>query len=524
MIPGRQYTPEDVVAILRKRFWYLLVPCALLAAGAAILGKTLPDRYKSEAVVLVVPQQVAQALVRTAVTTNLSTRLQSISQQILSRTRLERLMEEFNLYPAERRVGLMEDAVTELRTDIKLSVVKGDAFRVSYEGPDPKTAQQVAARVASMFIEESLRDRAILAEGTDQFLEVQLDDARRRLVEQEKKVEEYRTRNKGTLPNQLGGNQQALQNTQMQIQATLDSLNRDRDQQLLLQRQLVDLENEVVDSTAPPAPGPGAPDEVMRGTTAQQLAAARSQLASLEQRYKPDYPDIPRTRRLIEDLEKQLDAEALMRPVGSGVDANANLSPREQARLKKISDVQAQLEQLDKRIVASQNNETRLRALAADYQRKIDVVPARESEFTELTRDYGTLQDSYTSLLRKKEESAISTNLERRQIGEQFKLLEPAQLPEKPSSPNLPLLIAIGTAIGLAIGVAIILLLEYRDTSFATDDEIINLLKVPVLAVVPSMESEIEHRKELARRVFFGVGMGSTVLGCIAIVVYSVVR
>jgi polysaccharide chain length determinant protein (PEP-CTERM system associated) len=523
MIPGRTFTPEDVVAIFRRRIWYLVMPCALFAAGAAILGQTLPDRYRSDSVVLVVPQQVAQALVRTAVTTNLNTRLQSISQQILSRTRLERLMEEFNLYPAERAAGFMEDTITQLRKEIRLSVVKGDAFRVSYEGPDPKTAQQVAARVTSMFIEESLRDRAILAEGTDQFLEVQLDDARRRLVEQEKKLEEYRVRNSGTLPTQLGGNLQALQNTQMQIQATLDTLNRDRDQQLLLQRQFLDLENEAEDPTAQPAPTPAANDEAPKGSTAQQLAIARSQLAALEQRYKPDYPDIPRMRRVIEDLEKQLDAETLMRPVGSGVDPST-LSPREQARLKKVGDVQAQLRELDKRILASQTTETRLRTLAADYQRKIDVVPARESELTELTRDYGTLQDSYKNLLKKKEESAISTNLERRQIGEQFKLLEPAQLPEKPSSPNLPLLIAIGSGIGLAIGFAIIVLLEYRDTSFATDDEIVNLLQVPVLAVVPSMESEMEHRKDLARRVFLGVGMGSTVLACIAIIVYSVVR
>jgi polysaccharide chain length determinant protein (PEP-CTERM system associated) len=418
----------------------------------------------------------------------------------------------------------MEDTITQLRKEIRLSVVKGDAFRVSYEGPDPKTAQQVAARVTSMFIEESLRDRAILAEGTDQFLEVQLDDARRRLIEQEKKLEDYRVRNSGTLPTQLGGNLQALQNTQMQIQATLDTLNRDRDQQLLLQRQLLDLENEAEDPTAQPAPTPKvSSDDAAKGSTAQQLAAARSQLAVLEQRYKPDYPDIPRMRRIVEDLEKQLDAETLMRPVGSGADPST-LSPREQARVKKVGDVQAQLTELDKRILASQTTETRLRTLAADYQRKIDIVPARESELTELTRDYGTLQDSYKNLLKKKEESAISTNLERRQIGEQFKLLEPAQLPEKPSSPNLPLLIAIGSGIGLAIGFAIIVLLEYRDTSFATDDEIINLLQVPVLAVVPAMQTDMEQRKELARRVFLGVGMGSTVLGCIAIIVYSVVR
>jgi polysaccharide chain length determinant protein (PEP-CTERM system associated) len=526
MIQGQQFKPEDLAAILRRRAWLLVLPTAVFAAVTAMVVRQLPDRYQSEAVVLVVPQQVAQALVRSTVTTRLDARLQALAQQILSRTRLERIIEELNLFTAERRSGLMEDLVTKVRSDIKVAVVKGDSFKVTYEGADPRAVQQVTARVASLFIEESLRDRAVLAEGTDQFLEVQLDDARRRLVEHEKKLEAYRMQYSGQMPTQLGGNLQALQNTQMQIQATLESMNRDRDQQLLLQRQLADLDLEATANAEIAAATPttaSTPDEVVRGSTAKQLEAARNLLAQLQLRYKAEYPEIPRTKRLIRDLEAKLDAEALGRPVGGG-ETTAGLSPKEQARLKRVADAQAQLALLEKRIAESQATEARLRTKAADYQQKIDMVPARESELTELTRDYSTLQDTYKNLLHKKEESGIAANLERRQIGEQFKLLEPARVPDKPSSPNRPLLTAIGMAAGLVIGVFVIVLLEYKDTSFATDDEIAAFLELPVLAVVPAMQSDAERRRETARRWILGFGFGSTVLGCLAIVAYTLVR
>ena len=218
------------------------------AAATALVARKLPDLYQSQAVILVVPQQIPDRYVRSTVTTPMDERLQAISQQILSRTRLERIIEEFGLYSTERRTVMMEDIVDRMRTEIKTAAVKGDAFRVSYQGSNARTVQRVTAALASLFIEESLRDRSVLAEGTSQFLEVQLADARRRLIEQEKKLEAYRMKFSGQLPTQVGANMQALSNVQQQIQATLDSINHDRDNQLLLQQQLGELQNGNVDT------------------------------------------------------------------------------------------------------------------------------------------------------------------------------------------------------------------------------------------------------------------------------------
>ncbi len=189
-----------------------------------------------------------------------------------------------------------------------------------------------------------------------------------------------------------------------------------------------------------------------------------------------------------------------------------------------MRDLKAELNQLDRQIANKQGEEKRLRAASAGYQARVDLVPARESEMAELTRDYATLQTMYTTLLSKKEDSKIAANLERRQIGEQFKLLDPARMPERPFSPDRRTINMMGIFAGLAIGLALVALLEYRESSFKTDDELVAVLGLPVLAVVPSMRSEEERRLLLRRKILVSVGLGSTVTACLAVVVYTLLR
>jgi len=475
----------------------------------------LPDRYKSDTLILVVPQQVPESYVRSTVTTRIEDRLQSIAQQILSRTRLERIIQDFNLYEKERRAGIMEDVVEGMRRDISIQVVKGDAFRVTYSGNEPRTVMRVTERLASLFIEENLHDREVLADGTNQFLEAQLEDARRQVIEQEHKIEEYRKRFSGQLPSQLDSNLQVIQNTQLQIQAHVESLNRDRDRELLVQREISGLEGQapVLDNGTTTV---SLPDGVIQGgSISQQLAVAKSALAALERRYKPDHPDVVRMKRLISDYEAK---------VGGPEDVARPLSPTEVARQKRLDDLKAENEQLDRQIAYKQSEEQRLRGVVTDYQKRVDIVPTRESELTELTRDYNTLQEMYSGLLAKKEESKIAANLERRQIGEQFKLLDPARLAEKPFSPNRIAINLAGMGGGIALGLLLIAILEYRSASFSSDEDVMTVLSLPVLATVPFMQSQAEKRKARWRRVTLNVGLATTVVACLAVVVYTFVR
>ena len=184
----------------------------------------------------------------------------------------------------------------------------------------------------------------------------------------------------------------------------------------------------------------------------------------------------------------------------------------------------ADLESITRQISDRQAEEIKLRQLSASYQYKADLAPVRASELVEITRDYTALQGQYANLLAKRNESKIAANLEQRQIGEQFRLLDPARLPERPISPNRPMINLMGIAAGLAIGLALVAFLEYRDSSFKTDAEVANLLTLPVLAVVPLMQSDEDRDRTTRRRLITNVGLAGTVLGCFAVLIYTFVR
>jgi hypothetical protein len=226
-------------------------------------------------------------------------------------------------------------------------------------------------------------------------------------------------------------------------------------------------------------------------------------------------------KRIVQEAQEKADTEALSRPVTLG---DSGLPPAELARRNKIQQAKTAIDILDRQIAARQAEDARLRKVALDLQSRIDAAPVRESEMTEMNRDYGTLTQLYTSFLGKREDAQIATNLERRQIGETFKLIDPARLPERPSSPDRPRINMLGMVAGVGLGLALIALLEYRDATFKTDEEITAHLSFPVLAVVPLMESEIDKRRARKRKWITGVALGSTVAGCMAVLIYTFVR
>ena len=527
MVPGKRYRPEDVIQILRRRILMILVPFVLALLATPTLSQFLPNRYQSSTTILVVPQRIPESYVRSTVTSSMEERLQSISQQILSRTRLERVIESFNLYPYERKTGLMEDVVELMRKDIVVSIVpRSSAFRVSYTGDDPRTAMRVTERLASLFIEENLRDREVLVEGTNQFLETQLEDARRRLVEHEKRLEEFRPEHAGELPSQAPANLQVLQNQQLQMQALVESINRDRDRRQILERMLAD--DDATDSAdaiaaaapaaaapvnAPGTASPGSdPATVAAGSAAQQLEATRVILRSMELRLKPEHPDIIRLKRAIAELEQKSKEEALQTPLSAAAPVASEISPASAAKLQNRRQLQSDIASIESQIAQNEAQQRNLNQQIAGYQRRVEAVPQRESELTSLTRDYGTLQQIYTGLLEKSESAKVAANLERRQIGEQFKILDPARLPEKPISPNRTELNIFGTLFGLVFGIALAGLMEYRDTSLRTDDDIVVSLSLPVLAMIPVMPTRAERRQLRRRRLALAVTAGVTVV------------
>ena len=504
MLPGRVYTVDDIMAMVRRRFWIIVLPVLLFGAGAIAILDQIPNKYRSDTLILVVPQRVPESYVRSTVTARIEDRLQSISQQLLSRTRLERIIRDFELYQAERQKMAMEDVVERMRADIHVQMDKGEAFRVSYIATAPVVAQKVTQQLASLFIEENLRDREMLADATNQFLDTQLEDARRRLVEQEKQLEEYRVQHSGELPSQLQSNLQVSQNLQTQLQGLIDSSNRDRDRRLVLERMLLETES------APVVASPASQEK----SPAAQLEVLQQTLASLEARLKPTHPDVIQTKSQIRDMEAKIAANP---ELASGV-PEASTVTGELARRRRIEALKAEIQTLDLQLAEKESRRREFVAQISGYDSRIAAVPARESELSSLTRDYETLQKMYTDLLAKREQSKVAANLERRQIGEQFNVLDPARLPERPFSPNRPLMILAGLAAGLAFGVGLAGLLEFRDTTLRSDADIRATLALPLLGELPVIQTLSERRRRRARVLTFSFATTSLVIAAVFLV------
>jgi len=518
MLPGRSFTPEDIVAILWRRRWLLVVPLALGLATAPFVAKRIPPVFKSETLIMVIPQRVPDAYVKSTVTATVADRLPAISDEILSRSRLERIIGDFGLYADLRARAPMEDVVAKMRSDIgPVEIQRGQqSFRASYVSQDAHMAQKVTARLASLFIDENSRFRENLAENTNVFLESQLEDAKARLVEHEKKLEEYRRLHSGELPTQLEGNLRGIQTAQLQLTSVSESVNRARERRFLVERQLVEAETQPA-STLPLISTTG--QTIL--PAAQQLEAAQKTLDQLRSRYTAEHPEVRAQERVIIDLKERV-AEESRRPVEAPQPSSLAPSAAEQARQKRIREAQGELDLIDRQLAASKTEEERLTALIAEYQRKVETVPKRESELVELTRDYDVLKKTYDSLLTKREESQLAANLERRQIGEQFRILDPASLPERAANQSTRLGYSFGPAvIGLVFGILLAGFLEYRDSSFSQESDVTRVLNLPVLALVPVVASQAEKRGARVRRILVDVAGVATVVGSLVVITWG---
>ena len=404
MLPGRQYSPEELLRLLWYRRWFVIVAVILCTAAAAAVAAQITNLYRSETLVLVIPQRVPENYVKSTVTMRIEDRLRSMSEQVRSRSRLEKVIDDFGLYPELRRTRPMEEVVAIMNANINIDTVRDDAFRVSFVSPTPRTAMIVADRLAGMFIDENARDRGTVADDTQLFLEQQLRDARTQLVDHEKKLEEFRRRYSGELPTQLETNRQLIQNTQAQIQALNESIDRDRDRRLTLEKSAGDTLAGA--SNADGTPAASTPAE----KTLDLLEKARGELSALQLRLKPEHPDVIAKKRAVADLERRAQAESSAEngqaPPSKGVEADL-------ARQARARQYQSEIAKLDRQIAQKESDIAKLKQVAETYQKRVDAVPGHESELTSLMRDYDTLNTSYKNLLGKQQDSRISANLER---------------------------------------------------------------------------------------------------------------
>lgn len=508
--------PQKGVAVERlrsawgRRKWLAVLVFAFPFAAAASLIFSLPTFYRSTAVVLVDRQQVPEAFVQATVTSELEIRLHTISQQILSRSRLEALITRFGLYPGLRKQEPTEEIVERMRKDIKLQLKTTDtrgrpsattAFTLSYRGPDPQTVALVTNTLASMYIEENLKLRERQSTGTADFLTVQRGETRKRLDELEARVGEFRRRYLGELPQQMPANLATLEALQAQLRLNSDNLLRASDRRENLNTQLAEAASMPQLFGAQPGSAPGT--QPIFDTRAQRLGRLKLDLSTALANYTEAHPTVIRLRREIQALERAPDE-----PAAKDAESALPATPYT-LRLKEA------LKSIEAEIKILKAEEQRLRTGIAAYQTRVENTPRREQEFQEVSRDYEATKQLYESLGKRQEVAQLAESMEQRQKGEQFRILEAAMPSEIPAAPNRGRLLAVSLVLSLGLAGGALMVAEMLDTSFHSANELRDFSIVPVLVSIPRIVTDADRQRQQLR---FRLVAGGAMLGLVLIV------
>jgi polysaccharide chain length determinant protein (PEP-CTERM system associated) len=518
MLPGQTLGVPVLLRMVRRRWWLLVMPPAIGLFVALVVSAWLPNVYQSDVLVGIVPQRVPDTFVRSTVTLKTEERLTELETHVTSRSFIEQMINEYGLYPVERGRLPLEDVVGIMRNAIQVqpeALRRGPrgfeplhAFHVRYTYADAQIAARVTQRLGQLFVDQNARDRGALAEATSKFLDNALEQAVGQLEQTERRLKEFRERHGNELPTQLQSNMTAIQGRQMQVQAMVETIARDKDRKQMLERLYNEevAETRVVASPVQQQPTQSADPTTVTGSPEQRLAAARAALSAMEVKWKPDHPEIRRIKATIQELEKQVVAVPKVPQGTPVVSAPLTLTPEEMRRVEQLREQRAEVESLDRQIAFKEQAETRLRDEMAEYQRRIEAVPGVESEWTALTRDYDTRKTAYEDLLKKSEDARVAVDLERKQIGEQFRIVDAAVVPNRPISPARIQINAIGLVIGLFLGLGIAALLELRDGSLRTENDVLSVLSLPVLAIVPYVVTSQERGRRKRKLAFVGAG------------------
>jgi succinoglycan biosynthesis transport protein ExoP len=510
----QQFDIGRVLDIARRRHLQFLLP--LFLGWLVVWGTSwfLQARYKSGTVILVEEPAMPKNYVVPNVNDDLQGRLQSISQQILSRTRLLLIINSMHLYSGTDKQGLSPDDKVELmKKDINIDLVHGrdggiQAFTISYLAPDPRTAQRVTGKLTSLFIDENLKVRQQQSEHTTQFIEDQLETARNTLTLQEAKIRDFQSAHEGELPTQQATNLQILGGLQAQYQNEQQALNTAKQQRIYFQTML-DQYRTLQATTVQGADG--APNSL--SAIDRQLEKLRTQLSELSSHYTDSYPDVQRVKKEIAKTEKaRSNLIAELKKNASNPDSNAaSHEPMDTTQSGPMIQLQGQLRASQIEISNREQAIGALSAKIAEYQRRLNSEPASEQQLADLTRGYDQSKANYDDLLKKRNESQMATSMEHLQQGERFTILDPPSLPLKPASPNRLKLCGMGLAAGTFLGLLVVGLLEFLDDRMYSDKEIKKFLPTAVISEVPEILTAADVWRG-RRRLIFGWTMAVVVL------------
>ena len=471
----------DYLEIAWRRRWYIIIPFIVVMTITFTLCVMLPKIYKASTTILIIPQGVPDSFVKSTVTMNPSAYLNVISQEIMSRTHLEKVINELSLFPKMIEKTPMENLIASMRANIEIDVHSSESrgvssFTISYLDKDPQTVASIANRLASLFIEENLKSREQQAKKTTKFLEGELTKLNIVLEEQEKKLSEFKQRYLGSLPDQRDANLRMLDQLVLQRQRITDELNETENRKILLQQF----------AQAGGALPPTSNDQrnVPAGSLPARIADTKRRLTQLQNKYTDSHPDVIAAKTELEKLMAQTHSS----------DGNEDLG-----KITSLPETETdrQILGLNLEIKKLRNEDSMTIEKMAEYQTRVEMAPKLEQQLASLTRDYQNTKSAYDELMKKRLEADQAEKLEMNQQGEQFQVLDPAKVPFKPFKPNRLKILLMGFLAALSLCGGLVLLVEHLDQSFYSAHDLETYLELPVLASIPLVSAQESERISL---------------------------
>ncbi len=520
--------------VLRRR-WLLIISFCLAMISGMYLSITLPKIYSADTLILIEPKGIPDKYVESLTETPVQDRVSTITEQIRSRTYLEKIINDTELY-SEHKKMILEEKIALMRKKMKIQVTRGrkgaDAFKISFEGKAPEKITAAVNALAGFFIDESIAVMRAEIDGAIGFLQDELRQKEEKLLKVENNLKEYRTEHMGGLPDQLRSNLSMLEGVRKQLTEKQESLRDEKIRMIQLDAQMTDVRREMENYVPPPdfvSPEdmPSIKSDPKREPeNVIQLRRLREQYAALSAKYTSRHPDVIKLNEMVANLEKKLLEEAKNAPPEEPK-PDPNLRKKSRAELiaanyraakeNQLKEIRVQYDESRLAIKRHEEDMAKLLAQMTIYERRVEDTPKREQEMMSLTRDYKNIQSSYNDLLERKLDADMAVSMERKSKGQRFRVLDPAKVPVKPFSPNLMILLAISIGAGIGVGGGLIFLLDLLDTSLRRPEDIESLVEIPVLATVPGIhyrpidkiKKQLEH---VLTAIFIGIDLSLFVL------------
>jgi succinoglycan biosynthesis transport protein ExoP len=559
MMPNESADFGHYLAILKKRKKLFIIPATIVLVIAMLFAFLWPPSYESSSTILIEEQQIPPEFVRSTVTGFADQRIQSLTQQILSRVKLWEIIQQFNLYSQQREKYTREELLGKMRDNIKLETISAQvgggsgrrsaqnavtiAFSISYRGGSPGTVQKVTGTLASLYLEQNLKTREAQAQSTTKFLEAELKELNERIQNLGSKIENFKMKNDGLLPEQQPFNRAQVARLDTEVRQLESRIQNLKERKFYLLTQL--------DNVNPASPIIGESGQRIV-SPADRLRLLEISLVDLRSKFSDDYPDVMKVRREIASLKKivgqQADSTLLRQKKIEQLKSRlAQLQGKysdQHPEVKKLKNEIAELEKTpavksspttvvradnplyinltthihatDTQIASDRSQQAMLKEKLQMYRNRLETAPKVEQQYLALLRDYQNAHAKHMEVMNKILEARIAEGMEEHQKGEKFTLIDPASFPEKPVSPNRMLIFLAGIFCSLGAGLGTVALAEHLDHSVHDSDELTRLTGLPVLGGIIRIKTKEDIIRALRkRRLIWMISCGSLVLALV---------